>query len=79
MLRTLVIASALAFGLALPAQAGGCPGLVKDVTAKLQQSKLPAAKKAEIAKLRDQGNMLHKQGKHDESMAVLRRAQSMLK
>ena len=79
MLRTLVIASALAFGLALPAQAGGCPGLVKDITAKLEQSKLSAEKKAEVAKLRDQGDQLHKQGKHGESMTVLRRAQSMLK
>ncbi|MDH3234096.1 MAG: hypothetical protein OEQ29_11295 [Alphaproteobacteria bacterium] len=78
MLKQIIIASALVIGLAAPAWAGSCPGMSKQVSAGLAKSKLPAAKKAEITKLRDQGDMLHRTGKHAQSVAVLKRALSML-
>ena len=78
MLKHIVIASALIVGLSASAWAGGCPGMSKQVTERLAKSMLPAAKKTEITKLRNQGDMLHKTGKHTESVAVLTRAISML-
>lgn len=78
MLRHIVIASALVIGLSAPAWAGGCPGMSKQVTERLAKSMLPAVKKVEITKLREQGDMLHRTGKHKESVAVLTRAISML-
>jgi hypothetical protein len=78
MFKHIVIASALVIGLSAPAWAGGCPGMSKQVTERLGKSTLPAAKKTEITKLRDRGDMLHRTGKHKESVAVLQRALSML-
>ena len=78
MLKQIIIASALIVGLSSPAWAGGCPGMSKQVTERLAKSTLPAAKKTEITKLRNQGDMLHRTGKHKESVAVLTRAISML-
>jgi len=78
MLKQIAIASALVIGLTGPALANGCPGMSKQVTERLGKSSLPAAKKAEITKLRNQGDMLHRTGKHAESVAVLKRALSML-
>ncbi|HUT49288.1 MAG TPA: hypothetical protein VM325_08110 [Alphaproteobacteria bacterium] len=78
MLKQIIIASALVVGLAAPAWAGSCPGVSKQVSAGLAKSTLPAAKKAEIMKLRNQGDMLHRTGKHGQSVAVLKRAMSML-
>lgn len=78
MLKHIAIAGALVLGLSAPAYAGGCPGLSKQVTAELSTSTLPAAKKAEVTKLRDQGDSLHKTGKHADSVKVLKQALSML-
>ena len=78
MLKHIAIAGALVLGLSAPAYAGGCPGLSKQVTAGLSKSTLPASKKAEITKLRDKGDSLHKTRKHGESVSVLNQALSML-
>lgn len=78
MLKHVAIAGVLVLGLSAPAYAGSCPRLSKQVTAELSKSMLPAAKKAEITKLRDQGDSLHKTGKHADSVRVLRQALSML-
>lgn len=78
MLKPIIVACTLALGFALPAQAGSCPTISKQVSAKLAQSSMPAAKKAEVERLRTQGESQHKGGKHAESVATLRRALSMI-
>ncbi len=79
MIKRLVLASAMVAGLALPALAGTCPLMSNDVTEAIAKSSLPAAKKAEIKKLRDRGDALHKAGKHKESVTTFEKAWALLK
>ena len=78
MFRKIIVASVVVFGLTSPALAGGCPVLSKRVVAGVAKSSLPAARKAEITRLRIQGDMEHRTGKHAKSVATLRRALQML-
>ena len=68
----LILASSLAL-------AGSCPADMKAIDAALPKAKLDAAKTAEVKKLRDEGDKLHKEGKHAESMATLGKAKKILK
>ena len=67
----LAFASSLAF-------ANSCPKEMKAIDAALPTAKLDAAKSAEVKKLRAEGEQLHKDGKHSESMAVLGKAKGIL-
>ncbi len=67
----LALASSLAF-------AGSCPKEMKAIDAALPNAKLDAAKSAEVKKLRADGERLHKDGKHAESMAALGKAKGIL-
>lgn len=58
--------------------ANNCPNEVKAINAALPKSKLDAKQKAEVIKLRDEGDKLHKAGKHSESMSTLGKAKKML-
>ena len=78
MFKYIAIASVVVLGLSVPAYAGGCPGLSKQVTAGLAKSSLPAAKKAEIAEQQKKGDMQHKTGKHPASVATLKAALKQL-
>ena len=60
------------------ALAHNCPNEVKAIDAALPKSKLDAKQKAEVTKLRDEGDKLHKAGKHNESMATLGKAKKIL-
>ena len=66
---------ALASGVAL---ANSCPLEMKAIDAALSKAKLSDAQMAEVKKLRAQGEQLHKDGKHSESMAALGKAKKML-
>lgn len=68
---TLALASSLAF-------AHNCPNEWKAIDAAMPSTKVDAAKKAEAQKLRDEGEKLHKEGKHTESMAALGKAKAIL-
>ncbi len=57
-----------------PALSGQCPTLVKQVDSQLQAAELDAITRAEIEKLRANGEALHSAGKHKESEKVLRQA-----
>ena len=58
--------------------AHNCPNEWKAIDAALPNSKLPAAQLEEVKKQRAEGEKLHKEGKHSESMAVLGKAKKAL-
>ena len=66
---------ALASGAAL---AHGCPKVMKAIDDALPAAKLDAEKMSEVKKLRADGEAQHKAGKHDDSMATLGKAKSIL-
>jgi hypothetical protein len=67
----LALASSLAF-------ANSCPKEMKAIDAALPNAKLSSAQTAEVKKLRAEGEKLHKEGKHTESMAALGKAKGIL-
>ena len=67
----LVLASSIAF-------ANNCPNEWKAIDAALPKAKLDDKQMAEVKKLRAEGEKLHKDGKHSESMAALGKAKKML-
>ena len=60
------------------AWANNCPNEVKAIDAALPKAKLDAKQQADVKKLRDEGESLHKAGKHSESMASLNKAKGIL-
>jgi len=69
----------LALALAAPlAFAHNCPNEMKAIDAALPKAKLDARQMAEVKKLRADGEKLHNDGKHSESMAALGKAKKML-
>jgi hypothetical protein len=72
-----------AFALALTLAAGtafahNCPNEMRAIDAAMPKAKLDADKMAEVKKLRAEGEQFHKAGKHDESMASLGKAKTIL-
>lgn len=51
-----------------------CPSLVNEIDQKLQSAQLDSDKESKIREFRDKGESLHSQGKHEESVKVLKRA-----
>jgi hypothetical protein len=76
MKRIALTVAALAF--ASMAWAHNCPNEVKAIDAALPKAKLDAKQTAEVKKLRDEGEQLHKAGKHTESMETLGKAKGIL-
>ncbi len=72
-MKRLIIAAFIAVGFASPALASHCP---KDV--KLIDAALAEQSNAEAKTLRDQGDALHKAGKHKESEDALHKAMEIL-
>jgi hypothetical protein len=60
------------------AWAHNCPNEMKAIDAALPKAKLDAKQTAEVKKLRADGEQLHKDGKHNESMAALGKAKGIL-
>ncbi len=60
------------------ASAHGCPGEMRAIDAKVSTAKLPAAEMSKVKALRDEGEKLHKEGKHTESMKALAEAKKLL-
>ncbi|WP_127805801.1 hypothetical protein [Hydrogenophaga sp. NH-16] len=76
-MKALVTASALLFCSA--AFAHNCPNEMKAIDAKLGTSpSLSAADMDKVKSLREQGEKMHKEGKHDESMKALGDAKKLL-
>jgi hypothetical protein len=76
MKRIALTVAALAF--ASLAWAFNCPVDMKAIDAALPKAKLDAKQQAEVKRLRDEGEQLHKAGKHSESMAALGKAKGIL-
>lgn len=63
---------------AAAASAHGCPGEMRAIDAKLPTATLPAADMSKVKALREEGEKLHKEGKHSESMKALAEAKKLL-
>jgi hypothetical protein len=72
----LTVALVFASSLAL---AHNCPNEWKAIDAALPKAKLDDKQMAEVKKLRAEGEKLHKDGKHSESMETLGKAKKILK
>jgi len=77
-MKQLALSLALAFA-ATTAFAHNCPNEWKAIDAALPKAKLDDKQMAEVKKLRAEGEKLHKDGKHSESMASLGKAKKILK
>lgn len=76
-IRSIVVAVSLALASSV-ALANSCPKEMKAIDAALPKAKLSEAQMSEVKKLRADGEKLHKDGKHSESMAALGKAKKML-
>ena len=76
--RIMFLAATLVAGLSAPAFASQCPTHVKKIDAAMAGANLGQEQKAEVMRLRDEGQRLHGEGKHEESMETLARAEKML-
>jgi hypothetical protein len=76
-MKRIALLAACAF-FATAALAHNCPNEMKAIDAALPKAKLDAKQTAEVKKLRADGEQLHKDGKHNESMASLGKAKGIL-
>ena len=77
-LRTMVVAASLALASGIAA-AHNCPNEMKAIDAALPKAKLSDAQAAKVKQLRADGEKLHKEGKHGDSMKALGEAKGILK
>ncbi|HZB62867.1 MAG TPA: hypothetical protein VE423_09370 [Microvirga sp.] len=76
--RSALLAAALVAVLAPPALAYQCEAFIELLDQKMAEQELSQEQKAELRRLRDEGQRLHEQGQHEASMEVLERAEMML-
>jgi hypothetical protein len=77
-MRGILFAVALALAAASPAYAFQCPADMTAIDAALQSSQLSDTDRAKVIELRAQGEALHAEGKHQESMDTLAQAKQLL-
>lgn len=75
--RTILVASLFALTSGV-AYANSCPKEMKAIDAALPKAKLSDAQMADVKKYRAQGETLHKEGKHSDSLAALGKAKKIL-
>ena len=76
-MKQLILGSMMMFFAAM-ASAHGCPGEMRAIDAKVPTASLPAADMSKVKALREEGEKLHKEGKHTESMKALAEAKKLL-
>jgi len=76
-MKQLVLGSMMMFFAAM-ASAHGCPGEMRAIDAKVPTANLSAADMSKVKALREEGEKLHKEGKHTESMKALAEAKKLL-
>jgi len=76
-MKQLLIGS-LAMFFATIASAHGCPGEMRAIDAKVPTTVLPAAEMSKVKAYREEGEKLHKEGKHSDSMKALAEAKKLL-
>ncbi len=77
-LHAMLLAASLVVAVSAPALANQCPSDIKKIDAALESSNLNQEQKAEVMRLRDEGQRLHEEGNHQQSMDTLARAKQML-
>ena len=78
MKTTIAAATGLVAVLATPVYAFQCPVAVYQIDVALQaETSLGAEQLAEVKKLRDEGEQLHKAGKHGDAVAILAKAKEL--
>ena len=75
--RSIVAAVALTL-VSSTAFAGQCPKHMKAIDAALPAAKLSDAQMADVKKYRSEGEKLHKEGKHADSLETLGKAEKIL-
>jgi len=76
-MRRFLMAVAFA-GFAMPALAFHCPADIAKIDAALPTAQISEEQRAEVIKLRDEGEALHAEGKHQESVDKLAEAMKIL-
>lgn len=76
-IRSIVVALSLALASGT-AFAFTCPKEMKAIDAAMPTAKLSDAQMSEVKKLRAEGEKLHKEGKHQESLDTLGKAKKIL-
>ena len=77
-MKKLITALVLTAFMSGAAFASSCPMHVKKIDEALTTATVSDDVKAQAKALRDQGEALHNEGKHDESMAALAEAEKLL-
>jgi hypothetical protein len=75
--RSILVASLFALTSGV-AYAGSCPKHMKAIDAALPAAKLSDAQMADVKKYRAEGEKLHKDGRHADSVAALAKAEKIL-
>ena len=78
MIARSLLAAALMVAFSAPALAFHCPADVAAIDNALPKSNLTAPHKAEVTKLRDEGQALHNAGNHQESVKLLAKAMRII-
>ncbi|MEM7172870.1 MAG: hypothetical protein AAF530_22085 [Pseudomonadota bacterium] len=74
-----ILAAVFALAMTAPAFAGSCPLMINQIDEALAAAPdLDESTKTQVMLLRDQGEALHNEGNHDESIAVLHQAKALL-
>ena len=76
--RSALFAVAFVAVLAPPALAYQCDALIRLIDQKMPEQKLSKEQMVELRRLRDEGQRLHEQGRHEASMEALTKAEQML-
>lgn len=76
-MKNLIVASFILSASGLAA-AHGCPGEMRIIDGKMPTATLSAPDMAKVKALREEGEKLHKAGKHTESMKALADAKKLL-
>ena len=76
-MKTMLMA-ALMLAVSGTALAHNCPNEMKAIDAALGKASLSVSQMDEVRKLRAEGERLHKDGRHDDSMATLAKAKKLL-
>lgn len=75
----ILMALGLTILLAGTALAGQCPTLVQQIDTQLETAQLDDTMKQQVMTLRNEGETLHQQGKHGESVQILNQALELIK
>lgn len=73
-----LLAGGVVLGLANPALAFRCPSEIAAIDEALQTAELSDEERQQVTELRDEGERLHNEGDHEESLDTLAEAKEIL-